>query len=119
MITPNLFHQGKNCRDNSPNAKYSFVLNNVRDRNQFSHLARQVLPHVSKGLLQAYMHATEAPHGYLLLDLSQDTDDILRFRTCIFPDEAPCLIYVDIGNETHKGKFPPSSHSKARSAKIT
>jgi len=91
MITPNLFHQGKNCRDNSPNAKYSFVLNNVRDRNQFSHLARQVLPHVSKGLLQAYMHATEAPHGYLLLDLSPDTDYRLEFSNLHFSERCTSL----------------------------
>ena len=79
---------------------------------QFSHLARQVLPHECKGLLQSYLHATEAPQGYLLLNLSQDTGDSLRFRTCIFPNEAPPLIYVDIGNEKHKGKLPHSSRIK-------
>ena len=119
LITQNLFHQGKNCREISLNAKYIFVLKNVRDRDQFSHLARQVLPHDSKGLLLAYLHATKAPYGYLLLDLSEDTDDSLRFRTCIFPNEAPPLMYVDIGNETHKGKLPHSSRTKKRSAKIT
>jgi len=44
LITQNLFHQGKFCRDFSLNAKYIVVLKNVRDREQFSHLARQVLP---------------------------------------------------------------------------
>ena len=79
------------------------VLKNVREKNQFSHLARQVLPEDSDGLFQAYLNAREAPHGYLLLDLSQDTDYILRFRTCIFLGEAPPVLYADIGNETHKG----------------
>ena len=46
-------------------------------------------------------------------------DDILRYRTCIFPDEAPPLIYVDIGNETHKGKFSHSSRTKNLPDKIT
>jgi hypothetical protein len=118
LITQNLFHHGKYCRDISLNAKY-IVLKNVRDRNQFSHLARQVLSHDSKGLLLAYLHAAKAHYGYLLLDLSEDTDDSLRFRTCIFPNEAPPLMYVDIGNETHKGKLPHSSRTKKRSAKIT
>jgi hypothetical protein len=94
-------------------------LKNVRDREQFSHLARQVLPHDSKGLSDEYLHATEAPHGYLLLDLSQDTEDRLSFRTCIFPNEAPPKVYVDIGNETHKGKLPHSSITKTCSSKIT
>ena len=101
LITQNLFHQGKFCRDISLNAKY-IVLKNVRDRGQFSHLARQVLPHASKGLSDAYLNATEEPHGYLVLDLSQDTDDRLRFRTCIFPKEAPPLFYVDVNDETDK-----------------
>jgi len=42
---------------------YIVVLNIVRGRNQFSHLARLVLPHDSNGLLQAYLHAAEAPRG--------------------------------------------------------
>jgi len=66
LITQNLFHQGKFCRDNSLNAKFIVVLKNVRDREQFSHLARQVLPHDSKGHSDAYLNATEEPHGYLL-----------------------------------------------------
>jgi len=58
---------------------------NVCDREQFSHLARQVLLHDSKVLSDAYLHATKAPHGYMVLDLSQDMNDSLRFRTCVFP----------------------------------
>ena len=77
----------------------------MRDRDQFSHLARQVMSHDCKGLLQAYSHATEATHVYLLIDLSQDTDDSLRFQTCIFPNEAAPLLYVDIGNERIKANY--------------
>jgi hypothetical protein len=84
LITKNLFHQGKFCRDISLNAKYIVVSKNVHDREQFSHLERQVLPHDSKGLSDAYLNATEEPHGYLVLDLSQDTNDRLRFRTCTY-----------------------------------
>ena len=114
LSTQNLFHQGKYFRGISLNAKYIVVLKNVHDRNQFSLLPRQVLPEDSNGLFQAYLHSTEAPHWYLLLDQSKDTDDSLRFRTCIFPDEAPPLIYVDIGNETHKGKLTTIFTIKSR-----
>ena len=55
---------------------------------QFSHLAQQELPGDSNGPFQAYLHATESTHCYML-DLLQYTDDSLRFRTCIFPEEAP------------------------------
>ena len=80
---------------------------------------RQGLPHDSKGHSDAYLNATEEPHGYLVLDLSQDTNDRLRFRTCIFPEEEPPVFYVDIGNETRKRKFSHLSRAKKRSAKIT
>jgi len=40
LITQNLFHQGRFCRDISLNAKYLVLLKNVRDKNQFMFLAR-------------------------------------------------------------------------------
>jgi hypothetical protein len=43
LITQNLFHQGRYCRDISLNTKYLVLLKNVRDKNQFSHLARQFI----------------------------------------------------------------------------
>ena len=43
LITQNLFHQGRNCRDISLSAKYVVLFKNVRDKRQFSHLANQVL----------------------------------------------------------------------------
>jgi len=105
------------CRGISLIAKYIVVLIKVRDKNQFSHLARQLLSENSNGMFLAYLNATEAPHGYLLFDLSQDTDDSLRFRTWIFPDEAPPVIYVDIVNKTHKANYH-SSRTKDSYAKI-
>ena len=96
MIPQNLFHQGKFFRDISLNAKYIFVLKGVRERDQFSPLARQVLPHDSKGLADVYLNATEEPHGQLMLDVSQDTNDRLMFRTLVFPEVAPPIFYVDI-----------------------
>ena len=76
LITQKLLHQGRYCRDISLNAK-----------NQFMFLARQVYPENSASLYKAYLDATQRTHGYLLLDLSQDTDHRLRFRTDIFPTE--------------------------------
>ena len=35
LITQNIFHQSKHCRDISLNDKYLVLLKNVRDRNQF------------------------------------------------------------------------------------
>jgi len=86
LITQNLFHQGRFCRDISLNAKYSVALKNVRDKNQFQYLARQVNPENTDRLYKSCLEATERAHGYLILDFAQDTDDRLRYRTNVFPD---------------------------------
>ena len=94
LVTQNLFHQGPKCRDISLNAKYVVALKNVRERNQFSFLARQVYPENSDSLYIAYLDATSRPHGYLILDYSQGTDDRVWFRTNVFPDELSVVIYA-------------------------
>jgi len=102
LIIQNLFHQGQFCRDISLNAKYLVLLENVRDINQFMCMYRQLHHKGPNKLYNAYQNATTKPHGYLVLDLAQDTDDRLRFRTYIFPDEYPPIFYVDVNDETDK-----------------
>ena len=70
------------------------ILKNIRDKYYFTHVARQVYPEDSAGLYKAYLDATKKPHGYFLLDYSQDTVNQLRFPTNIFPDEIPPPIYT-------------------------
>jgi hypothetical protein len=94
LITQNLFHQGTYCRDISLTTKYLVLLKNTRDKQQFTHLARQVYPENSQSLHEAYLDATDKAHGYLMLDFVQDTDDKLRYRTRIFPDEHPIVFSV-------------------------
>jgi len=101
FLTQNLFHQGTNFRDISLNTKYLVLLKNVRYTNQFLYLARQAYPEDSHSLYDAYRDATRQPHGYLILDFAQDTDDKLRFRTNVFPDEGPPIVYAPVNDETH------------------
>jgi len=75
LISQNLFHQGRFCRDISLNAKYSVALRNVRDKSQFQYLAKQEHRDDSDSLYKAYLEATERAHGSLILDFAQDTDD--------------------------------------------
>jgi ABC-type dipeptide/oligopeptide/nickel transport system ATPase subunit len=84
LITQNLFHQGTYCRDISLNTQYIVLLKNTRDKQQFTHLARQVYHENSKSLYEAYLDATHKDHGYLVLDFAQDTNDKLRYRTPYF-----------------------------------
>ena len=100
LMTQNLFHQGRFCRDISLNAHYTVALKNVRDKKQFMFLAGQVYPEDSIGLYIAYLDATQESYGYLLLDLTQSTNDGLRFRTNIFPNDIPPLaVYSYVGDE--------------------
>jgi len=74
LITQNVFHQGRYCRDISLNAHYLVALRNVRDKNKFAYLAQQVYSEDSLGLFEAYLEATQRSNGYLILDLTQDTN---------------------------------------------
>jgi hypothetical protein len=53
-----------------------------------------VHPEDSDSLYKTYLDATERPHGYLIFDFAQDTDNLLRYRINIFPDEYPPKIYA-------------------------
>lgn len=114
LVTQNLFHQGPKCRDISLNAKYVVALKNVRDRNQFSFLARQAYPENSDSLYRTYLDSPSRPHGYLILDFSQDTDDRVRFRTNVFPDERPAVIYAPVNDKADTIELSRTTRVKKR-----
>lgn len=93
-ITQNLFHQGRGQRDISLNASYIIYFKNPRDRTQIRYLARQVSPENIKFIEESYKDATKKPHGYLLIDLKQNTSDLCRYKTNIFPFDEYCIAYV-------------------------
>jgi len=76
------------------------------------YLANQVYPEYCLGLYNAYLEVTQRPHGYLILDLTQDTDYGLRFRTNIFPEEYPPVVYFDIGDEACEVELPRPSRAQ-------
>ena len=84
LTSQNVFHQTKLSRDISLNSKYLVFFKNPRDKSQMLPLARQIYPENPMELYRVYKDVTQLPHGYLLFDLTQSTNDILRFRTDIF-----------------------------------
>jgi len=59
-----------------------------------------VYPEDSVGLYNTYLDATKEPYGYLVLDLTQNTNDGLRFSSHIFPDEVHTIVvYLCVGDE--------------------
>ena len=85
FIVQNLFGSNKEQRTISLNSHYLVIFKNPRDVSQITHLAKQMYPGKIKYVQEAFINATESPHGYLLFDLRQDTPDHLRLRTKIFP----------------------------------
>lgn len=87
FITQNIFHSSKHNRTMNLNAQYLVLFKNPRDVGQISHLSRQMYPGQGKFLVEAFKNATNVSYGYLFLDLSPKTDENLRVRTNIFPNE--------------------------------
>jgi len=88
FLMQNFFHQAKEIRTITLNAQYIILFKNPRDRQQVKVLARQMFDRDSAALEEAFSMATAEPHGYLLIDLKQDTPDHLRLRSKIIPGEA-------------------------------
>jgi hypothetical protein len=91
FLMQNFFHQGKEIRSITLNAHYIILFKNPRDRQQVKYLARQMFDRDSKYMEEAFTDATSQPHGYLLIDLKQDTPDHLRLRTKILPGQDLCV----------------------------
>lgn len=84
----NVYDSNKHMRTCSLNATHIVLFANRRDKGQIQCLARQIYPRNQKYLLDSHQDAiTSQPYGYLIVDLSSSTEDLLRLRTGIFPGE--------------------------------
>ena len=92
-IVQNLFGKNKEQRTISLNSHYIVLFKNPRDGAQITNLAKQMYPGRVSYVQESFKDATATPHGYLLLDLRQDTPDHLRLRSNIFPYEKQ-VVYV-------------------------
>ena len=91
-LTQNLFHSKQ--RSISLNSDYMVIFKNVRDKSQFTNLAKQFMPNNVSFLKWVYEDATKQPHSYLFLDMKPQTDDKLRIRANILPEEDPKYVYI-------------------------
>ena len=63
------------------------MFKNPRDASQITFLARQIFPLKSKFMIEAYEDAKSTPYSYLVIDLKPTTDDKMRLRWGVFPDD--------------------------------
>ena len=74
-LTQNLFHGSRTARIN---AHYIVVMKNPGDKLQIQNLGRQIFPGQQKYFLESYEDATRTKFGYILLDISPQTNDQFR-----------------------------------------
>ena len=87
-IVQNLFHH----RTISLNAHYMVLFKTLTDVSQTMALAHKMYPRRTQFFLEAYAQATTRPYGYMVIDMKQNTPDILRLRTFIFPGEQKAYV---------------------------
>ncbi|KAK3914299.1 Mitochondrial escape protein 2-like protein [Frankliniella fusca] len=92
----------KNCDKGVSPSKFEFLahyvilLKSPRDIQQIRTLALQVDPANWRGMLEAYLDATQEGHSYILFDFHVRQQDHLRLRTHIFPGENT-VVYIPNG----------------------
>ena len=86
-LLQNIFPKGSEIRNISLNSNYIVLMKNSRDLAQINHLARQMFPGRANCLTSAYQDATKEPFSYLMLDFRNTTNENMRVRSGIFPDE--------------------------------
>lgn len=87
VLTQNYYQKGEICNTLRKNAHYVVLFKDPGDITQVRTMSYRMFPEDPRYLLTAYRLATSQPHGYLLIDRTQDTDDECRLRTRIIPSE--------------------------------
>jgi energy-coupling factor transporter ATP-binding protein EcfA2 len=92
-ISQNFYQQSKDARTRRLNSQYIVLFKNPADVTQVNTLARQMFPSCPKFLSNVYNSVTRRPHGYLFIDLRQETPDEIRIRTNVLPHEFPMQVF--------------------------
>ena len=87
FLVQNLFFQGKQCRNITTNANYVVIFKNPADKMQINRFAQKAFPGQVASFMNLYDEICSRPHGYLLLDFTQDCHDATRIRTGITDGE--------------------------------
>lgn len=98
ILFQSLFPPNRLARQISLNVKYIHIFKNPRENAQILTLARQMLPKHGKSVEAAYHEATREPHQCLLIDLTQQRAEKLRFRSHYLPHELPMRVYMPAGS---------------------
>ena len=93
LLWQNVFPKGPEMRNLSINAQHIVIFKNPRDKSQIRFFAQQVAPGKVNKFLDVFNDCTKRSYGYLHCDFSQNTPEEIRYKTNIFPDEYPVIVY--------------------------
>ena len=95
-VKQNLYHQSREARDRTLNTQYLILFKNDNDPSQITRLGTQMYPGNVEFLTRAYNEAVHSkPHGYLLIDLHVNSDNVIKLRSNVLPDESPMVTFID------------------------
>lgn len=87
----NMYHASKAVREIGLNSQYICLFKNNRSVGQVRTLASQTMPTEMAFFMASYDLATSQNYGYLVVDLSSNTDKKLKLKSNIFPDDLTIL----------------------------
>ena len=94
-LTQNFFQRSENSRTQRLNSQYIVLFKNPSDATQINMISRQMYPATPYFLSLIYAEATRRPHGYVFIDLRQETPEKWRVRTNILEHEFPQQFFVN------------------------
>ena len=93
LLWQNVFPEGPEMRNLSINAQHIVIVKNPRDKSQIRFFAQQVAPRKGNKFLDVFNDCTKRSYSYLHCDFSQNTPEEIRYKTNIFSDEYPVIVY--------------------------
>lgn len=97
ILFQSLFPPHKLARQISLNVKFLHIHKNPRENAQINFLARQIMPDNYKWIADVFHEVTQTPYSCLLIDLTQERESYLRFRSNYLPSEFPMRLWTQKG----------------------
>lgn len=97
ILFQSLFPAHPLARQISLNVKYFHLFKNPRENAQIQTLARQLQPQNYRYIVEAYHAATSEPYTCFMIDLMQETHQLLRYRSNVLPSEWPMIVWTQKG----------------------
>jgi len=101
ILFQSLFPAHRLSRQISLNVKYIHIHKNPRENAQIQYLARQLSPNDYKWIVEAYHTATSQPYSCFIIDVTQESDPRLRYKSGFLPHEFPTIVWMSKKQKRH------------------